>query len=96
MVETLSGVVLDAQGDRAGYLLVTAVEEGLEMTGAALLLRAALGCVTVTVEPGGGRRLALAPDLRTGAGRAPSPRRDHADPPHRGEAGQRSRIQSRR
>lgn len=37
-VETVGGAVLDAHGDRAGYVLVTAVEEGLEMAAAVWFL----------------------------------------------------------
>lgn len=42
VLETLSGVVLRADGDREAYVLVTALEEGLEMGGACLLLGALL------------------------------------------------------
>lgn len=45
--ETVSGLVLQRAGDRAGYLLVTAVEEFLEMLGIVLVLRAVLGAVRV-------------------------------------------------
>lgn len=47
VLEAISGIVLDSQGDRAAYLLVTAGEEFLEMAGAALLLLAVLRLVTV-------------------------------------------------
>jgi hypothetical protein len=55
--EAVSGVVLDARGDRALYLLVTAAEEGLEMGGAVLLLYAAMGLLQLRPEPGGGYHL---------------------------------------
>jgi len=45
LVEAVSGQVLVARGDRAAYLLVTGVEELLEMLGVLLVLRAVLGSV---------------------------------------------------
>ena len=59
-MEAVSGVLLDAYGDRAAYLLVTAVEEGLEMAGAVWLIHAALACLDVCAAPDGGFRLTLA------------------------------------
>lgn len=41
-LEAIRGIVLQSQGDRAAYLLVTAAEEGLEMAGSVLLLYAAM------------------------------------------------------
>ncbi len=41
-LETVSGAVLTAHGDREGYVVVTALEEGLEMAGVSLLLGALL------------------------------------------------------
>jgi hypothetical protein len=58
VLEALGGVVLDAQGHRAGYLLVTAAEEGLEMSGSVLLLYAAMRLLHIQPEPGGGDHLA--------------------------------------
>ncbi|HEX3201726.1 MAG TPA: hypothetical protein VHW42_07305, partial [Actinomycetes bacterium] len=49
-LEAVGGMVLEAQGHRAMYLLVTAAEEGLEMAGAVLLLYAIL---RLRPEPGG-------------------------------------------
>ena len=72
VVETISGVVLEAQGDRAAYLLVTAAEEGLEMTGAIWLLCAALSCLTVTTDTAGSYRLTLLDDLRRSSGHHPA------------------------
>jgi hypothetical protein len=37
-LEATAGMVLESQGDRGRYLLVTAAEEGLEMAGSVLLL----------------------------------------------------------
>lgn len=45
VVEAVSGQVLLAYGDRAAYLLVTGVEELLEMLGLLLVLRAVLGSI---------------------------------------------------
>jgi hypothetical protein len=70
-VEAISGMVLDAQGDRALYLLVTAAEEGLEMSGSVLLLYATMRVLHLRPEPSGGYRLQLAtgvPEERTGMG----------------------------
>jgi hypothetical protein len=53
-LEAAGGVVLDAQGDRGGYLLVTAAEEGLEMSGSVLLLYALLRLLRLRPGPGGG------------------------------------------
>jgi len=38
VLETLSGLVLEEWGDRAGYLLVTAAEEFCEMLGVVVVL----------------------------------------------------------
>jgi hypothetical protein len=51
LLEALGGAVLDAQGHRAGYLLVTAAEEGLEIPASVLLLYALLGLLRVSLEP---------------------------------------------
>lgn len=48
VLETASGAVLDAQGDRAGYLLVTAAEEGLEMAAAVWFLYGVTTCLSLT------------------------------------------------
>jgi hypothetical protein len=48
----LGGIVLEAQGDRAAYLLVTAAEEGLEMAGSVLLLYAGMCLLRLRPEPG--------------------------------------------
>jgi hypothetical protein len=56
-LEAVGGMVLEAQGDRAMYLLVTAAEEGLEMAGSVLLLYAAMCLVRLRPEPGGGYHL---------------------------------------
>lgn len=45
VIEAISGQVLIAYGDRAAYLLVTGVEELLEMLGILLVLRAILGSI---------------------------------------------------
>jgi hypothetical protein len=50
-------MVLEAQGHRAMYLLVTAAEEGLEMAGAVLLLYATMRLLRLRPEPGGGYHL---------------------------------------
>lgn len=50
-VEAVRGVVPEAQGDRALYLLVTAAEEGLEMSGGVLLLYAAMRLLHLRPEP---------------------------------------------
>jgi hypothetical protein len=56
--------VLEDQGDRAVYLLVTAAEEGLEMAGSVLLLYAAMCLLHLRPEPGGGYHLSTGdPDL---------------------------------
>jgi hypothetical protein len=68
-VEAISGMVLEAQGDRALYLLVTAAEEGLEMSGSVLLLYATLRVLHLRPEPGGGYRLHLATGVPGGADR---------------------------
>ena len=41
-LETVSGALLSAYGDREAYVVVTALEEGLEMAGVSLLLGALL------------------------------------------------------
>jgi hypothetical protein len=46
-LEIVSAAVLEAQGDRARYILVTAAEEWLEMAGAVLLLAAMLRLLRV-------------------------------------------------
>jgi hypothetical protein len=51
VLEALGGAVLDAHGHRAGYLLVTAAEEGLEMAASVLLLYALLGLLRSPQEP---------------------------------------------
>jgi hypothetical protein len=56
-LEAAGGMVLEAQGHRAGYLLVTAAEEGLEMAGSVLLLYAAMRLLHLRPEPGGGYHL---------------------------------------
>lgn len=56
-LEALGGMVLEAQGHRAMYLLVTAAEEGLEMAGSVLLLYAAMRLLRLRPEPGGGYHL---------------------------------------
>ncbi len=56
-LEAASGIVLEAHGDRALYLLVTAAEEGLEMCGAVLLLYAAMRLLHLRPEPGGAYHL---------------------------------------
>lgn len=48
LLEAVSGLVLEAAGDRAAYLLVTAAEEGTEMAAAAWFLVTALRCLTTT------------------------------------------------
>jgi hypothetical protein len=53
-LEAVGGIVLEAQGDRAMYLLVTAAEEGLEMAGSVLLLYAGMCLLHLRPEPGGG------------------------------------------
>jgi hypothetical protein len=53
----LAAIVLEAQGDRALYLLVTAAEEGLEMAGSVLLLFSALCLLHLRPVPGGGYHL---------------------------------------
>jgi hypothetical protein len=58
-LETVGGVLLDAQAHRALYLLVAATEEGLEMTAGVLLLYAGMCCLRLSPEPDGGYRLAL-------------------------------------
>jgi hypothetical protein len=64
VLEAVSGAVLDAQGDRAAYLLVTAAEESLEMLGAIWLLCAALSCLELTADSAAGYRVTLRPELR--------------------------------
>jgi hypothetical protein len=56
-LEAVGGMVLEGQGDRAAYLLVTAAEEGLEMAGSVLLLYAAMCLLRLRPEPGGGYHL---------------------------------------
>jgi hypothetical protein len=56
-LEAIGGIVLEDQGDRAVYLLVTAAEEGLEMAGSVLLLYAAMSLLHLRPEPGGGYHL---------------------------------------
>jgi hypothetical protein len=56
-LEALGGMVLEAQGHRAMYLLVTAAEEGLEMAGSVLLLYATMRLLRLRPEPGGGYHL---------------------------------------
>jgi hypothetical protein len=68
LIEAISGAVLEAQGDRAAYLLVTAAEEGAEMAGAIWFLYAALSCLTLTAESAGSYRLALLDDLHRRGG----------------------------
>jgi hypothetical protein len=58
-LESLGGIVLDAQGDRALYLLVTAAEEGLEMGGSVLLLYATMRLLHLRPDPGGGYHLSV-------------------------------------
>ncbi|UOY03602.1 hypothetical protein [Blastococcus sp. PRF04-17] len=53
VVEAVSGQVLAAHGDRAGYLVVTAVEELLEMLGVVLVLRAVCGSMHACHASGG-------------------------------------------
>jgi hypothetical protein len=53
LLEVVSGVVLQASGDRAGYLLVTAAEEGCEMLGVSLLVWALLGGLELHRTAGG-------------------------------------------
>jgi hypothetical protein len=52
-LEAIGGIVLEDQGDRAAYLLVTAAEEGLEMAGSVLLLYAALRLLRLRPDAGG-------------------------------------------
>ena len=59
-LESVSGVVLEAHGDRAAYLLVTAAEEGLEMAGGVLLLYAFLRLLRLCAHPAGGYHLSAA------------------------------------
>jgi hypothetical protein len=56
-LEAVGGMVLEDQGDRAVYLLVTAAEEGLEMAGSVLLLYAAMCLLYLRPAPGGGYHL---------------------------------------
>jgi hypothetical protein len=56
-LEAVGGIVLEAQGHRAVYLLITAAEEGLEMAGSVLLLYAAMCLLHLRPEPGGGYHL---------------------------------------
>jgi hypothetical protein len=64
-LEAAGGIILEAHGDRAMYLLVTAVEEGLEMAGSVLLLYAVMCLLHLRPEPGGGYHLsARSPELR--------------------------------
>lgn len=79
-LEAIRGIVLQSQGDRAAYLLVTAAEEGLEMAGSVLLLYAAMRLLRLRPEPGGGYHVlnskadesrAGAPSHRSGPTRAP-------------------------
>jgi hypothetical protein len=58
-LEALGGVVLEAQGDRASYLLVTAAEEGLEMAASVLFLYAAMRMLHLRPEPAGGYHLSV-------------------------------------
>jgi hypothetical protein len=58
-LEMVGGVVLEAQGDRALYILTTAAEEGLEMAASILFLYAAMRCLHWRPEPDGSDRLAL-------------------------------------
>jgi hypothetical protein len=63
-LEAVGGIVLEAQGHRAGYLLVTAAEEGLEMAGSVLLLYAGMCLLRLRPEPGGGYHLSTgSPEL---------------------------------
>jgi hypothetical protein len=64
-VEAISGMVLEAQGDRALYLLVTAAEEGLEMSGGVLFLYAAMRLLHLRPEPGGWHLATAVPDAAT-------------------------------
>jgi hypothetical protein len=52
-LESASGMVLEAQGDRAMYLLVSGAEEGLEMAGGVLLLYAFVRLLRLRADPGG-------------------------------------------
>jgi len=56
-LESLGGMVLEAQGDRAMYLLVSAAEEGLEMVGSVLLLYAFMRLLRLRPDPAGGYHL---------------------------------------
>jgi len=60
VVEVAGGQVLRVYGHREAYVLVTAVEEFLEIVGVVLGLRAVLGAVSVRPGPGGWM---LTPDL---------------------------------
>jgi len=55
VLETVSGQVLLAHGDRAGYLLVTAAEELLEMLGVVVALYAVLRLVRSSRDDAGWR-----------------------------------------
>jgi hypothetical protein len=59
-LESVSGVVLEAQGDRAMYLLVSAAEEGLEMAAGVLLLFAFMRLLRLRPDPVGGFHLSAA------------------------------------
>jgi hypothetical protein len=59
-LESLSGMVLEAHGDRAMYLLVSAAEEGLEMVGGVLLLYAFMRLLRLRPDPAGGYHLSAA------------------------------------
>lgn len=59
VLETVSGAVLDAHGHRAGYLLVTAAEEGAEMAASIWLVYAVLSCLSLNAAPGGRYEVSL-------------------------------------
>src|SRR6266545_6954569 len=65
-LESLSGMVLEAQGDRAMYLLVSAAEEGLEMVGSVLLLYDFMRPLRLRPDPDGGYHLSAAALPATG------------------------------
>lgn len=74
-LETVGGAVLDAQGDRAGYLLVTAAEEGGEMVASVWFLYGVMSCLALATATGGRYELALSRHFQDGpeAGSAGAP-----------------------
>jgi hypothetical protein len=74
-LEAAGGIVLEGQGDRAAYLLVTAAEEGLEMAGSVLLLYAAMRLLRLRPEPDGGYHLSIGDPASV-----PSQATEHAGP----------------